>query len=219
LLLSCYRKTTAVLGINRQAGEPGISASGKGARSHTVLPPPLSRCIVQGRPRTFPRSLDSRNARNKLVPLDLRRATPRRGVAVEKKASRERMCCEKTQGLHYYFSLSLFHTGRPAGRGCTSYAPLYLLGTSRLVVSLFIPPTNTSARCNDDKIEGLLSICFFVAPPRRPFFFGHSRGFFFTGLTRFRSSSAVTRLPVIFFRASSPSSCKGRANRFKPNIS
>lgn len=76
-----------------------------------------SRCVVQGRPRSFPRSTDSRNARNKLVPLDLRR-----GVAVEKKATRERMCCEKTQGLHYYFPLSLFLTGR--GRTpCTSTPP------------------------------------------------------------------------------------------------
>lgn len=80
------------------------------------------RCVVQGRPRSFSGSLDSRNARNKLVAPTFDAAWPLKRRRVESG------CCEKTQGLHYYFPLSLFLAA------VALRAPLCLLGTSRLVV-------------------------------------------------------------------------------------
>lgn len=114
--------------------------------------------VVQGRSRVA-RSLDSRNARNKLVPLDLRR-----GMAIEKKASQERMCCRKREACIITF-LHLSSSPSAVQLHFVQWLLQCLPSRSRLSCSSH-PSTNTRARRNDDEIEGLFAIRFFVASPR-----------------------------------------------------
>lgn len=114
------------------------------------------------------------------------------------------MCCEKTQGLHYYFPLSLFLTGRSYTRAVHLYLLATRIPSGRF---LFIPPTNTSVQCNDDKIEGPLSICFFVA--RHPVLHFSSPPFLLPNLE-------VLLHPARPFPA--PSSCRYTLTRYSSGL-
>jgi len=118
-----------------------------------VLPPRKPLKVAQGRSRA--RSSD---ARNKLVPLDLRRGF----VAIEKKTSRERMSVARRLALLLSFislplSLSLsLPISFPLRCNCSCRAASR--ARSRLVVFFSFPDKYERARaaCNDDKIEGAL---------------------------------------------------------------
>lgn len=135
-----------------------------GLREVALVPLPRSPVtgrfkVVQGRSRQTG-SLDSRNARNKLVP-----SSPTFDAACWKEGKPRSGCvAENASSALLFCFISLPPLDRQSRR-----ATAYLLGV-RPGHILFILQQIGARGATGDKIEGLRSICFFVAPPRRVIF-------------------------------------------------